>query len=90
MIKGYFITKEKDVYTLDTADVTFMSPTWVYHSDNDYNEDEEVDFSDTYGEDWEPYDYSDDDDDSDWEDDYDFPWDNDGESFEDWLETILD
>lgn len=24
-----------------------------------------------------------------WEDDYDFPWDENGESFEDWLEEVL-
>ena len=34
MIKGFFIDKDKDVLTLDTADKTFSLPTWVVHSND--------------------------------------------------------
>lgn len=61
MIKGYFIDKDNCSYTLDTADNTFSSPTWVVHPDDNYAEweDVEIDF-DEDDFDWENSDYEED------------------------------
>lgn len=78
MIKGYYINAKGDAFGIEQGET--VSINGLSLDDGHVNPELGEDFFDSWGDDF-PEDFR--------EDDYDFPWDENGESFEDWLDEVL-
>ena len=78
MIKGYYINANGDVLGVEQGETVSINGLSVDDGYDDYE-----------GFDPEGEDFSDQQDDDSFEDDYDFPWDENGQSFEEWLDEVL-